>query len=150
MKIPWTARLVGGLFFAAWMTGLAVWTGFMATAHQTWPIGPLVGLTGVGLVNAGVLAILRTPLPQAPRRTGAFAVTLGTTASTGVALAGSCAVGLCAAPVAGFWALPGLNALVLADPAAAFWVMGGITLIGVILAGRHWHKLRQGSRTLRE
>ncbi|WP_053958131.1 hypothetical protein [Sulfobacillus thermosulfidooxidans] len=137
MRIPQQARLHGGLFFLVWIIGLSTWTGFFVAAHHLWPLGRLIRLIVIGMINAGALMILRTPLPHQTSTRFAPSLTLSTTTTTGLVLAGSCVGGVCTLPLAGFWALPWMNTLIIADTAWASWILRLLTGIVVLLAFRH-------------
>lgn len=143
MRLTPLARLYGGLFFFAWLVGISGWAGFFVSAHHVWPLGRLIRLVVAGGLNAGSLAVLRTPAPQMPRTRVAVPFTVGTTTTTGLALAGSCVGGLCTLPVAGLWGLPWLNALLIGDAALAPWIIRTLTALAVLMAWRHWRRLRQ-------
>ncbi len=141
-RLTVSARLFGGLFFFVWLVGLSVWTGLFVRLHHQWPSLTVGGLVVIGGINACAFTILRTPARSTVRPRGFAWLTVGTSTSTGLALAGSCAVGGCAAPVAaGIWGLPILNALVAWDAGLAPWLIGSLTGIVVVFAWRHYRRL---------
>lgn len=143
VRLTASARLHGALFFLVWLVGLSAWMGFFVAAHHLWPLDRFLRLVVIGGLNASALAILRTPFPQIPSSRVPLSLTVGTTTTTGLALAGSCVGGLCTLPVAGLWGLPWLNVVIIGDTAWAPWLIRGLTLLVCVIAWRHWRRLRQ-------